>query len=70
MSRPSDPDFKPNSNELWVMNKGGGAGGSMVIVRNAGFSDRTDSYKKDTHSDHSMMQVSAMAFQRTANGAP
>ncbi len=62
VNQPRDLDFKPNSNELWVMNKGGGAGGSMVIVRNAGLPGQTDTYKKDTHSDHFMIQASAMAF--------
>lgn len=63
VSLPRDLDFKPNSNELWVMNKGtASSGGSMVIVRNAGLPGQTDVYKKDTHSSHFMIQASAMAF--------
>ncbi len=59
---PRDLDFKPQSNELWVMNRGGSNGGSMVIVHNAGLPGQTDQYKKDTHSSHFMIQASAMAF--------
>ena len=62
VSQPRDLDFKPNSNELWVMNRGGSNGGSMVIVHNAGMTGQTDVYKKDTHSSHFMTQASAMAF--------
>ncbi len=59
---PRDLDFKPNSNELWVMLKGGTNGGSMVIVHNAGLVGQTDEYRKDTHSSHFMRVASAMAF--------
>jgi len=59
---PRDLDFKPNSNELWVMLKGGTDGGSMVIVHNAGLAGQTDEYRKDTHSSHFMRVASAMAF--------
>ena len=62
VSQPRDLDFKPNSNELWVMNRGSSNGGSMVIVHNAGTPGQTDVYKKDTHSSHFMIQASAMAF--------
>lgn len=63
VSLPRDLDFKPNSNELWVMNRGtASSGGSMVIVKNAGLPGQTDVYKKDTHSSHFMIQASAMAF--------
>ena len=62
VNEPRDLDFKPNSNELWVMLKGGTDGGSMVIVHNAGLIGQTDEYRKDTHSSHFMVQASAMAF--------
>ncbi|MBP6390171.1 MAG: hypothetical protein KA175_00480 [Flavobacteriales bacterium] len=62
VSNPRDLDFKPNSNELWVMQRGGSGGGTMVIVRNAGLPGQTDQYKKDSHSGHFMIQASAMAF--------
>ncbi len=61
VSNPRDLDFKPNSNELWVMLRGT-SGGSFVIVKNAGLPDQSDQYKKDTHSSHFMVQASAMAF--------
>ncbi|MBP7407559.1 MAG: hypothetical protein KA941_02255 [Flavobacteriales bacterium] len=62
VSNPRDLDFKPKTNELWVMLRGTGAGGAMVIVSNAGLPNQTDVYKKDTHSGHFMIQASAMAF--------
>ncbi len=62
VNMPRDLDFKPNSNELWVMLRGGSDGGSMVIVHNAGLAGQTDEYRKDTHSSHFMTQASAMAF--------
>ncbi|MEO8067071.1 MAG: choice-of-anchor J domain-containing protein [Flavobacteriales bacterium] len=69
VSQPRDLDFKPNSNELWVMNKGGTNGGSMVIVRNAGMPGQTDEYRKDTHSSHFMRVASAMAFSENGEWA-
>ncbi|MCW5899637.1 MAG: choice-of-anchor J domain-containing protein [Flavobacteriales bacterium] len=62
VSLPRDLDFKPHSNELWVMNRGNATGGSMVIVRNAGLPGQTSEYRKDSHSGHFMVQASAMAF--------
>lgn len=61
---PRDLDFKPNSHELWVMQRTSqsGTGGSMVIVRNAGLPDQNSEYRKDSHSGHFMVQASAMAF--------
>ena len=61
VNNPRDLDFKPYTNELWVMLRGT-SGGSMVIVRNAGLLDQTDQFKKDSHSSHFMVQASAMAF--------
>lgn len=61
VNNPRDLDFKPHSNELWVMLRGT-SGGSFVIVRDAGLPGQTDQYKKDTHSSHFMVQASAMAF--------
>ncbi|HPF90340.1 MAG: hypothetical protein H6592_13205 [Flavobacteriales bacterium] len=62
VSQPRDLDFKPYTNELWVMNRGGSNGGSMVIVRNAGMPDQVSEYRKDSHSGHFMVQACAMAF--------
>jgi len=62
VSNPRDLDFKPNTNELWVMLRGGSGGGAMVIVEKAGLPGQTDEYRKDSHSGHFMIQASAMAF--------
>ncbi len=62
VSNPRDLDFKPNSNELWVMQRGGSGGGTMVIVRNAGLPGQSDQFLKDSHSGHFMIQACAMAF--------
>ncbi len=62
VSDPRDLDFQPHTNLLWVMNKGGSSGGSMVIVHDAGLPGQTSEYRKDTHSGHFMVQASAMAF--------
>src|SRR6187401_3575150 len=52
VSQPRDLDFKPNTNELWVLNYGTSNGSSHVIFFNAGTSDQTSQYRKDTHSGH------------------
>jgi hypothetical protein len=62
ISQPRDLDFKPHTNELWVSLRGSNAGGSHVIVYNAGMSGQTSEYRKDTHSDHFNQFNSAMAF--------
>ncbi|HKR05287.1 MAG TPA: T9SS type A sorting domain-containing protein [Bacteroidia bacterium] len=62
LSQPRDLDFKPNSNELWVCNYGTSSGGSNVIFYNAGLSNQTSQYRKDTHTSHFMRFPSAMAF--------
>ena len=60
---PRDLDFKPNTNELWVMMRGNGNnGGDFVIVHNAGLPNQTSEYRKDSHSSHFMTNASAMAF--------
>ncbi len=62
VSDPRDLDFKPFTNELWVVNKGASDGGSMVIVHNAGLPGQAAEYRKDTHSSHFMRMPSALAF--------
>ena len=62
VNNPRDLDFKPYTNELWVMLRGGSGGGAMVIVENAGRPDQSDEFRKDSHSGHFMIQASAMAF--------
>jgi hypothetical protein len=59
---PRDLDFKPNSNELWVVNYGTSGGGSFIIFYNAGLSNQTSEYRKDSHSGHFMIYPSAFAF--------
>lgn len=62
VNQPRDLDFKPNSNELWVLNYGSTSGGSNVIFYNAGLSNQTSQYRKDSHTSHFMRLPSAMAF--------
>ena len=61
VSQPQDLDFKPHTNELWVVNRGSG-GGSHVIVHNAGLPGQTSEYREDSHSGHFFVNPSAMAF--------
>ena len=69
VSQPRDLDFKPNSNELWVVNYGTSDGGSNVIFHNAGLSNQTSEYRKDTHTGHFMMFPPAIAFSDESNFA-
>lgn len=69
VSQPRDLDFKPNSNELWVLNKGGTGGSATVIVHNTGMMGQTDEYRKDTHSGHFTIYGSAMAFSENGEWA-
>lgn len=62
VNSPRDLDFKPNSNELWVVNKGTSSGGSVSIFYKAGEAGQTSQYRKDSHSDHFMIYPSAIAF--------
>lgn len=62
LDQPRDLDFKPNSNELWVVNKATAAGGTMCIFYDAGKVSQTSQFRKDSHSDHFMMYPSAIAF--------
>lgn len=59
---PTDLDFKPNSNELWIANYGTSNGGSTVIIYNAGLPGQSSEYRKDTHTSHFMIYPSAFAF--------
>lgn len=67
VSQPRDLDFKPFSNELWIANKGGASGSSMVLVFNAGLPSQSIQYRKDSHTDHFMAYGSAMAFGDNGN---
>lgn len=68
VSQPQDLDFKPHTNELWVMNRGSG-GGSHVIVHNAGLPGQTSEYRRDSHSGHFFVNPSAMAFSENGEWA-
>lgn len=69
VDQPRDLDFKPNSHELWICNYGTSSGGSNVIFYNAGLSNQTSQYRKDTHTSHFMRFPSAMAFGENGNWA-
>jgi len=62
IGQPRDLDFKPNTNELWVANKGDANGSSMVIIFNAGQSNQSSQHRKDSHSSHFKINVTGIAF--------
>src|SRR5262245_53709967 len=65
---PRDLDFKPGTNELWIVNANAqGDGGTNVIIYNAGLPGQTSQYRKDTHTGHFMGNPSAMAFDDKGN---
>lgn len=66
---PRDLDFKPNTNELWVGNRGTSAGGTNVIVYDAGTASQTSEYRKDSHSSHFFVYPSAFAFSEIGQWA-
>lgn len=62
INKPRDLDFKPNTNEMWVVNYGTTNGGNVVIIYNASQPDQSSQYRKDSHTGHFMMYPSALAF--------
>ncbi len=62
VSQPRDLDFKPYTDELWVVNNGTSSGGSMAIFYGAGKSGQTSQLRKDSHSSHFMRSPSSIAF--------
>jgi hypothetical protein len=62
ISAPRDLDFKPNTNELWVVQYGNSNGGDFAIIYNAGQSNQWAQYRKDTHAGHFMIYPSAFCF--------
>lgn len=62
VNQPQDLDFKPNSNELWVANRGTANGGSVVIIYNAGLPNQTSQHRQDSHTGHFMRFPPAIAF--------
>ncbi len=69
IAQPTDLDFKPNSNELWVCNYGNSSGGSVVILYDAGKPGQSHLYRKDSHSGHFMIYPSAIAFSEVGEWA-
>ena len=59
--QPRDLDFKPDLNELWVMNKGTN-GSDFVIIQNPGSDAQTIVKRKDSHSGHFVVNGTALAF--------
>jgi hypothetical protein len=81
VSQPKDLDFKPNSNELWVVNYGNASGGTVIVFYNAGLPNQSHQFRKDSHTSHFMRQSSALAIGdngewastgeiRNSNGSP
>lgn len=66
VNKPRDLDFKPHTNELWVVNYGTNQGGSVVVFYEAGQVNQTSQYRKDSHTGHFMIYPSALAF--SSNG--
>lgn len=62
VNQPRDLDFKPFTNELWVVNKGTSAGGSAVIIYDAGQPGQSSQLRKDSHTGHFMLYSSSIAF--------
>ena len=69
VNQPQDLDFKPHTNELWIVNRGNTNGGSNVIIYNAGETDQSSEYRKDSHSGHFMIYPNAIAFGDNGNFA-
>ena len=59
---PRDLAFKPNTDELWVVNKGDLNGGTNVIFYHAGLPGQVSEYRKDSHTSHFMLLPTALAF--------
>ncbi|HET6511768.1 MAG TPA: T9SS type A sorting domain-containing protein, partial [Candidatus Kapabacteria bacterium] len=70
---PQDLDFNRlpgRERELWVINREGDeAGGSIVILYDAGKSTEWSEYRRDSHSDHFMVNPTAIAMGANGNFA-
>lgn len=62
VNQPRDLDFKPYTNELWVVNRGNSGGSPVVILYNAGEPDQLADYRKDSHAGHFMIYATAIAY--------
>lgn len=69
VNQPRDLDFKPSTNELWIINRGSSAGGSNVIIYNAGETNQSIQFRQDTHTGHFMIYPSGIAFGDNNNFA-
>jgi len=59
---PRDLEFKPNTDELWVVNESDNSGGTNVIIYHAGLPSQVAEYRKDSHTSHFMLIPAAFAF--------
>lgn len=70
VNQPRDLAFNKllgRTDELWVVNHGGSAGGSTVTFFHAGKPNQVAQYRKDSYSGHFMRNVSAIAFGDTGS---
>src|SRR5687768_1966168 len=61
VSLPTDLDFKPNTNELWLALRGNTVGAN-VIIYNAGLPNQSVQFRKDSYNGHFMPMCMALAF--------
>jgi len=59
---PRDLEFKPYTDELWIVNKASNNGGTNVIIYHAGTPSQVAEYRKDSHTSHFMLLPSAFSF--------
>jgi hypothetical protein len=64
IAAPRDLDFKPNSNELWIVNNGTTStpGSATVTFYNPGKSNQLSRWRRDSNSGHFLRMGSAIAF--------
>lgn len=64
VSAPRDLDFKPGTNELWVLNNGTSSvpGSATVTFYNAGKSNQFSRWRRDSNAGHFLRMGSAIAF--------
>jgi hypothetical protein len=69
VNQPRDLDFKPNTHELWVANKGTSNGSTMLIIYDAGAPSQSMDLRMDSHSGHFMVFPTAFTFGDNGNWA-
>ncbi|HET6227148.1 MAG TPA: T9SS type A sorting domain-containing protein [Bacteroidia bacterium] len=64
VAAPRDLDFKPGTDELWVLNNGTSSvpGSATVTFYNAGKSNQASRWRRDSNSGHFLRMGSAIAF--------